>query len=119
MRLYEAKKILKDNGFILEKFGFEKGRYCIMNKKDGTYFTGRGADGKCHPWTDDIAEAHKNWGDGDYSLDYVMDSIENIVYEEGHRLGLTFDDLCVIDTKTGEQIEYRKRNRSGGFVMGL
>ena len=119
MQLSEAKEILKENGFILEKFGFEKGRYCIMNKKDGTYFTGMGADGKCFPWTDDIAEAHKNWGDGDLALEYVMDGIENIVYEDGHRLGLKFNDLCVVDTKTGEIIEYKKKTNYGSFIMGL
>jgi hypothetical protein len=104
MLLSEAKQILKKAGYLLE---FTEGRYCIMNKNTGKYFTGVGANGKCFPWTDDIAKAHKNWGD---HLRAVMDGIEHICMIEHD---LKPSDLVIIDTKTGDEIEYEKSKPSG------
>jgi hypothetical protein len=57
MLLSEAKQILKKSGYLLE---FTEGRYCIMNKNTGKYFTGVGANGKCFPWTDAIKPRERN-----------------------------------------------------------
>jgi len=108
MQLEEAKKILNKAGYLLE---FTEGRYCIKNKHTGKYFTGIGATNKCFPWTDDIEKAHKNWGE---HLWAVMDSIEHICWVE---LGLKPSDLVIIDTYTGDEIEYEEPKRDGHFVM--
>lgn len=104
MNLNEAKQVLKKAGYLLE---FTEGRYCIKNKNTGKYFTGIGATDKCFPWTDDITKAHKNWGE---NLWAVMDSIEHICWVEP---GLKPADLIIIDTVTGDEIEYKKPEHPG------
>lgn len=109
MKLNEAKQILKKAGYLLE---FTEGRYCIKNKHTGKYFTGVGATDKCFPWTDDIAKAHKNWGN---HLWAVMDSIEHICWIEP---GLKPSDLVIIDTETGDEIEYENPKHPGYWRFG-